>query len=252
VTRSLSFTALPGLPEIEAGADLAALIAEALRAAALALVAEDVLVIAQKIVSKAEGRTIELATLAPSAEARRLAQLTGKDARLVEAILTETDEVVRAVPNVLIVRHRLGFVMANAGVDRSNVAGRDQVLLLPHDPDAAAARLRAALMQRCGVPLGVIISDSFGRAWRRGVVNVALGAAGIPALIDRRGEPDRGGRRLEVTEVAFGDAVAAGAALAMGEAAESTPVVLVRGLDLRAPEQPARALLRPKQEDLFR
>jgi coenzyme F420-0:L-glutamate ligase/coenzyme F420-1:gamma-L-glutamate ligase len=149
--------------------------------------------------------------------------------------------------------------MANAGVDRSNVSARDgtaplidRVLLLPRDPDSSAAELRRALMQRFDVPLGVIISDSFGRPWRRGVTNVALGVAGLPALIDRRGERDRGGRVLEVTEVAFADAIAAGAALAMGEGAEGTPVVLVRGLAWTAPESDGRALLRPRQEDLFR
>jgi coenzyme F420-0:L-glutamate ligase / coenzyme F420-1:gamma-L-glutamate ligase len=157
------------------------------------------------------------------------------------------------------VRHRLGFVMANAGVDRSNVpaarAGqrpRASALLLPRDPDASAAQLRRRLMERYGAPIGVIVSDSFGRPWRRGVQNVALGSAGLPSLIDRRGERDRGGRVLEVTEVAFADAIAAAAGLVMGEASESTPVVLARGLDWNAPECPGSALLRPKAEDLFR
>jgi len=253
--HTLSFTPLLGLPEIEAGADLAQMIVAALSAQALSLAAHDVLVVAQKIVSKAEGRTVVLDEISPSEEARRLAALTAKDPRLIELILAESQEVVRAAPNVLIVRHRLGHVMANAGVDRSNVprAGeREQVLLLPLDPDRSAAQLLQRL-QRIVQPLGVIISDSFGRPWRRGVTNVAIGAAGFPALLDRRGERDRNDRALQITEVALADAVAAGAGVAMGEGAESTPVVLLRGLDLGiAAERNARALLRPLAEDLFR
>ena len=257
--RSLTFNTLTGFPEIEAGADLATCITDALRTAGLVLREHDVLVIAQKIVSKAEGRTIDLDSVVPSSEAQRLAQVTRKDARIVEVILRESEEIVRAVPNVLIVRHRLGFVMANAGVDRSNVpaerAGavvRERVLLLPRDPDGSAAVLRDALMKRFDVRIAVIVSDSFGRPWRRGVLNIALGSAGLPALIDRRGELDRDGRALEVTEVAFADAIAAGAALVMGEAAEGTPVVLVRGLEWKAAESNAATLRRPKSEDLFR
>jgi coenzyme F420-0:L-glutamate ligase/coenzyme F420-1:gamma-L-glutamate ligase len=257
--RSIAFTAIRDMPEIGMGTDLAATIADRLELQGLTLVARDVLVVAQKVVSKAEGRVVELASVAPSPEALRLAHVTGKDPRLIEVILTETAEIVRAAPNVLIVRHRLGFVMANAGVDRSNVStsedrasGQERVLLLPRDPDLSAAELRRALMERFAATIAVIVSDSFGRPWRRGVTNVALGAAGLPALIDRRGERDRGGRTLEITEVAFADAIAAGAALAMGEGAEGTPVVLARGLDWTAPERDGRALLRPLQEDLFR
>jgi coenzyme F420-0:L-glutamate ligase/coenzyme F420-1:gamma-L-glutamate ligase len=252
--RSATFIALSGLPEVQRGADLAALIESAMRAQSLSAQTHDVFVLAQKIVSKAEGRTVALARVTPSAEAQRLAAVTRKDPRLVEVILSESEAVVRAAPHVLIVRHRLGFVMANAGVDRSNLsadATEDEVLLLPSDPDGAAARLHRELTERFGVALGVLISDSFGRPFRRGVVNVALGVAGVPALIDRRGERDRRGRALEITEVAFADALAAGAALVMGEAAESTPVVLARGLDLSAPASDGRSLLRPLGEDLF-
>jgi coenzyme F420-0:L-glutamate ligase / coenzyme F420-1:gamma-L-glutamate ligase len=259
MAKGLSFTAVQGLPEIEPGDDLGGQIGQALQTGGLIPHELDVLIVAQKIVSKAEARFVELDCVVPSEQAGRLAQLTGKDPRLVEVILGETDEVVRAAPNVLIVRHRLGFVMANAGVDRSNVpaastagAARERVLLLPRDPDGSAATLRRRLIERFGVPIGVIVSDSFGRPWRRGVVNVALGSAGLPALIDRRGERDRNGRMLEVTEVAFADAIAAAAALLMGEAAESTPAVLARGLEWSASERDARALLRPKDEDLFR
>jgi len=253
-SRMIGFTALSGLGEVEPGADLAHLIVQASEHQGLALASDDVLVVAQKIVSKAEGRFVELGSVVPSEQARRLAQVTQKDARLVEVILAESEEVVRAVRNVLIVRHRLGFVMANAGVDRSNIpqeAG-ERVLLLPRDPAGSAQALRARLLELRHVSVGIIISDSFGRPWRRGVVNVALGCAGLPALIDRRGELDRDGRKLEVTEVAFADAVAAGAGLAMGEAAEGTPIVHVRGLAPRAPERSASALLRTKAEDLFR
>lgn len=252
---ALTLTALPHLPEVHSGDDLALLLADALQQAQLQLLGHDVLIVAQKVVSKAEGRRVALGGVLPGARAQELAALTRKDARLVELILGESTEVLRAKTDVLIVRHRLGFVMANAGIDRSNVAavaGADSVLLLPVDPDASAARLRAALELRCGTAPGVIISDSFGRPWRRGVVNIALGAAGIAALVDRRGEPDRAGRPLEVTEVAAGDALAAAAGLLMGEAAEGIPAVLVRGWLSPQPHQPARSLLRPLAEDLFR
>ncbi len=251
----LTLTALPGVPEVLAGSDLAALLAGALEAAALELRAHDVLVVAQKIVSKAEGRYVTLGSVQPQARALELAAVTGKDPRLIELILAESSEVLRAKRDVLIVRHRLGFVMANAGIDRSNVPaaqGAERVLLLPLDPEGSAARLRTALGRRCGVTPGVIISDSFGRPWRRGVVNVAIGAAGITSLINRRGQRDRGGRTLEVTEVAHADAIAAAAALVMGEAAEGTPAVLVRGLAPQGPEMPAATLMRPVAEDLFR
>jgi coenzyme F420-0:L-glutamate ligase / coenzyme F420-1:gamma-L-glutamate ligase len=279
MSEGVQFIAVRGLPEVEPGTDLAALITAALATQQLTLHARDVLVVAQKVVSKAEGRLVELDGVSPSKEAQRLAQVTGKDPRIVELILGETDEIVRAAPRVLIVRHRLGYVMANAGVDRSNVPvvpreparrdetpwegvaheetpregpTRERALLLPRDPDASAAELRRRLMQHLDAEIAIIVSDSFGRPWRRGVQNVALGSAGLPSLIDRRGERDREGRALEVTEVAFADAIAAGAALVMGEAAESMPVVLVRGLEWQAPERDASALLRPKAEDLFR
>ncbi|HEX2101686.1 MAG TPA: coenzyme F420-0:L-glutamate ligase, partial [Candidatus Synoicihabitans sp.] len=252
--KTVSFTALPGLPEIRAGHDLARSIIDAAVRSELTPCAFDVLVVAQKIVSKSEGRTVDLRSIEPSTAAFELAETSGKDARLVEVILSESQQVLRAVPNVLIVRHRLGCVMANAGVDRSNVpnaAGEEKVLLLPVDPDASAARLRRELMTYWQTPFAVIISDSFGRAWRNGVVNIALGAAGLPALVDRRGERDRDGRKLGVTEVALADAIAAGAALAMGEADEGTPVVIARGLKWSAPETTAAGLLRPKEKDLF-
>ena len=251
----LSFTAIPGLPEIRPGDDLAAVIGGAMKDADLVPRTGDVLVVAQKIVSKAEGRMVALDTVAPSARARELAARTGKDPRLVELILGESEEILRSRPGVIVVAHRDGFVMAQAGIDRSNVAvteGEDHALLLPEDCDASAATLRQGLKVRFGADLGVIVSDSFGRAWRKGTVNVALGVAGLPALIDRRGERDRAGRILESTEIGFADAVAAGAGLVMGEAAEGTPAVLARGLVWNAPESTGKALLRPKAEDMFR
>jgi coenzyme F420-0:L-glutamate ligase/coenzyme F420-1:gamma-L-glutamate ligase len=205
----------------------------------------DVLAIAQKIVSKAEGRSIALASVAPSQAARDLAAQTGKDARLVELILSESERVVRARPNLIIVKHRLGFVMANAGIDQSNVGEDGHALLLPRDPDASAAALAA----RLGLP--VVITDSFGRAWRRGTVGVAIGAAGLPALQDLRGRPDLFGRTLMVSITGFADEIAAAAGLVMGQGAEGIPAVLLRGLAWSGAVNPAAELLRPAQEDLF-
>lgn len=253
--HALSITPLEGLPEVLPGSDLAALLAGRLAASGLTLHTDDVLVVAQKIISKSEGRFVELATVSPGARAHELAAVTGKDPRLIELILAESTEVVRARRDLLIVRHRLGFVMANAGIDRSNLgtaAGIERVLLLPRDPDASAAALRTALAAAAGAACGVIISDSFGRAWRKGVVNIALGAAGVTSLWNRRGERDRAGRRLEITEVALADALAAAAGLVLGEAAEGTPAALVRGFRSGAGANPARTLIRPLAEDLFR
>src|SRR5690348_5179797 len=235
------------------GDDISALIIAGLGSRELC--AGDVIVVAQKIVSKAEGRNVDLSTVAPSAEAERLAAEVGKDPRLVQVILSESTRVVRSRPNLIIVQHRLGFVMANAGVDHSNVApadGVDRVLLLPRDPDASAEVLRGRLQQRYGVPIGVIISDSFGRAWRRGTCGIAIGAAGLPSLIDLRGQPDLFGRTLEVSIIGFADEIAAAASLLQGQAAEAQPVVLVRGLSWTAPAACAAELVRPIEEDLFR
>lgn len=254
-TSRLTLHALPHFPLVRPGDDLAALLAERLVAADLRPRDGDVLVLAQKIVSKAEGRIVDLATVTPSARAVALAAEVGKDPRLVETILSESVRVVRHRPNLLIMEHRLGFVMANAGVDHSNLAAPgapDQVLLLPHDPDASAATLRAALMERFGATLAVVIADSFGRPWRRGSVGVAIGAAGLPALVDLRGTPDLFGRTLEVTLVGLADEIAAAASLLQGQGAEGQPAVLLRGLAWSAPDAPAAALVRPPSEDLFR
>jgi len=252
---SVQLLALPGMPMVQAGDDLAALIEAGLVRADLRLQAGDVLVVAQKIVSKAEGRLIDLATVTPSAEATALAAEVQKDARVIELILSESVRVVRARPALVITQHRLGFVMANAGVDQSNVDSTDaapKALLLPRDPDGSAEALRARLSAVAGVPIAVIINDSFGRAWRRGTVGVAIGAAGLPSLVDLRGTPDLFGRALQVTITGFADEIAAAASLVMGQADESQPVVLVRGLTWSAPQTPAVELVRPPAEDLFR
>jgi coenzyme F420-0:L-glutamate ligase / coenzyme F420-1:gamma-L-glutamate ligase len=213
-----------------------------------------ILVVTQKIVSKAEGRIAYLGQVSPSARAMELAAMTQKDPRFVELVLAESSEIVRAVPGILITRHRLGFVMANAGIDCSNVGpeGEDKALLLPADPDASAARLRASIHHRLDVWLGIILSDSFGRPWRNGVVNVALGSAGIPALHDRRGSKDRDGRELRVTQIAYGDLIASAAGLVMGEAAEGIPAAYLSGCDLPVGDIPSAKLLRSLDEDLFR
>jgi coenzyme F420-0:L-glutamate ligase/coenzyme F420-1:gamma-L-glutamate ligase len=252
-STSLTLTALAGLPLVEPGDNLAALLAAALRRTGITPEDGDILVVAQKVVSKAEGRIVDLAGVVASARAATLANEIGKDARLVEVILGESSEIVRHRKDVLIVAHRLGLVMANAGVDQSNVGGDgEHVLLLPLDPDASAAALKAKLDAEFGVEFGVVINDSFGRAWRNGVVGVALGAAGVPSLRDMVGMPDLFGRKMRVTEVAVADEIASAASLLMGQAAEGQPAVLVRGLICDAPAVPASALPRPKEMDLFR
>ncbi len=244
---------LHGVPEVEPGASLARMLAQA-AAAWRPFRTGDILVVTQKIVSKAENAFVDLDEVVPGREATEIAAVTGKAPAMVELVLRESAAIVRAVPNVLITRHRTGHVMANAGIDCSNIGPGhgNAVLLLPSDPDASAAMILSDAAWGNDPPPAVIISDSFGRPWRQGVVNVAIGAAGLPALADRRGEPDRQGRALEVTEVALADMVASAAGLAMGEAAEGVPAVLVRGVSWRGPERPAAALVRPPEQDLFR
>ncbi len=252
----LTLKSVPGLPDVQPGDDLAALIAEAMRQARLKPRTGDVLVVAQKIVSKAEGRIVELARVEPRAEAMRLAAECDKDPRLVELVLRESTEVLRTVPGVIIVEHRLGLVLANAGIDQSNLrAGDDHghALLLPEDPDASATALREALAARFGIEdLGVIINDSVGRAWRLGTVGLAIGVAGMTALWDLRGERDLFGRELQVSETGIADQIASAAQIVQGEGDEGAPVVRVRGLARLGPAQTARDLLRPRDQDLFR
>lgn len=253
--RGLTLTALPGIPEIAPGANLGAVLAEAVERAGCTLEAGDVLVVAQKVVSKAEGRTVLLSEVEPSGRAIELARDVEKDPRLVELMLRESKEVLRAKPGVLIVEHRLGFVMASAGIDQSNVPGAEEeeaALLLPADPDASARRLRDQLQAAAGVEVAVVINDSFGRAWRNGVTGIAIGVAGIAPLVDLRGLPDREGRALRVTQVAVADELAAAASLLMGQADEGYPAVLARGFPYEAREGEIAELIRPRAEDLFR
>ena len=240
----ISIHPLTGMGEVRPGDDLAGLLREALEQNGLEPRAGDILVVTQKIVSKAEGRFVTMDGVVPSEEALRLAALTHKEPRLVELVLHEAEGVVRAAPHVLITRNRHGQVMANSGIDRGGI--EDRALLLPVDPDASAA----ALSEELG--MAVVISDSFGRPWRMGVVAVAIGAAGLPALIDRRGDVDRDGRVLEVTQIALGDMVATAANLATGEGAEGIPAALVRGYAFSGDARPAADLVRPAAEDLFR
>jgi coenzyme F420-0:L-glutamate ligase/coenzyme F420-1:gamma-L-glutamate ligase len=252
---ALEIVALPAIPIVQAGDDLAALIEAGFERAHRVPCDSDVLVIAQKIISKVEGRIVDLADVIASPRAIALAAETGKDPRLVEVILSESVRVVRSRPGVLIMEHRLGLIMANAGVDQSNVEpgdGTQRVLLLPRDPDASAAALRESLAARAGVQLAIVINDSFGRAWRHGTAGVAIGAAGLPALLDLRGRSDLYGRALEVSMIGYADEIAAAASLLMGQAAEAQPLVLVRGLSWSAPACNAAALIRPAEEDLFR
>ncbi len=252
MTTRLELFALPGLPMVRTGDDLPALILAGLERAGQTLRDRDVVVITQKIVSKAEGRTVDLADVVPSAEAIALAAQVGKDPAIVQVVLSESSKVVRSRPNLMIMQHRLGFVMANAGVDQSNVAeadGRHRALLLPLDPDGSAAAIRTALAPHANV--GVIISDSFGRPWRRGTAGVAIGSAGIPSIIDLRGQPDLFGRTLEVSIIGFADEIAAAASLLQGQAAEAQPVIVVRGLAWNAPDMKVADVIRPAEEDLF-
>lgn len=253
ISPDISLTALPGIPIIVPGTDLVATIIAALEQAGLVLQARDVLVVTSKIVSKSEGRFVRLADVHPGDEALRHAEIVGKDPRMVELVLRESQEVSREGVNTLIVRHKLGFVSANAGIDQSNLDGGDeQVLLLPVDPDASARAISEGLKVRTGVEVGVVISDSHGRPFRMGNVGVAIGSAGIPALRDLRGQPDLFGRILKYTQQGFADMIASAAGLVSGEGAEGRPVVLVRGLQFSEAAGRASDLVRPVHQDLFR
>lgn len=254
MSTRLSIFAIPGIPLVQPGDDLASFILDGLAAMGESLAAGDIVVVAQKIISKAEGRLVSLNTVMPSARAEELAGVTGKDPRVVELVLQESREVLRAKTNVLIVEQNLGLVIANAGIDRSNVEGgsEDMALLLPVDPDASARALRETLIERSGADVAVVIADSVGRAWRYGTTGMAIGCAGLEPLWDQRGDTDMFGKVLEVTEVAVADQVASAANLAMGEARERTPAAIVRGLDTPRRERPATALVRARKEDMFR
>ena len=250
----LSFIPLSGIPLVKPGDDLGNLVTQPLTANGLGLYGRDILVVTQKIVSKAENRFVRLRDVAPSPQAMELAEITGKDPRLVEVILWDTAEVIRARHAVLIVAHRLGFICANAGVDHSNVGAEDDIVLrLPADPDESARRLRARLRELTGAAPAIIINDSHGRPWREGTVGLAIGLAGLIPTQDLRGQPDLFGYPLQITTVGFADQVAAGASLVMGQADEGIPAVLVRGLAYGPGEDvSARQILRPPATDLFR
>ena len=253
-TAALSLLALAGIPLIKQGDDLADVILQGLTSSGAELQPGDVIVLAQKIVSKAEGRQIELSSVTPSPRALELAPVIDKDPRLVELILNESTEVLRTRPGVIVVEHRLGLVLANAGIDQSNV-GQDeseQALLLPLDPDQSCKFLRDALHQRTGVDVAVVIIDSLGRAWRNGTVGIAIGVSGLPGLLDMRGDPDLFDRPLKTTELGLADEVAAAASLVMGQASEGRPIVLMRGVPYNRREGSAAELLRPKELDMFR
>lgn len=251
--RELRLVALPGIPEVTPGASLVNLLLAALTRASQTLQTGDILVLAQKIISKAEGRAVALASVTPSPRAHQIAAEANKDPRLVELMLRESHAVLRVKPGIIITQHRLGFVMANAGIDQSNVPGGDDTaLLLPQDPDASARKLRGELRNKTDVDLGVLIIDSFGRAWRHGVTGIAIGVAGLPALVDLRGGKDREGRVLKVTQVAAADELAAAASLVMGQADDGVPAVLVRGFHYARRESSVQELIRPEAEDLFR
>jgi coenzyme F420-0:L-glutamate ligase/coenzyme F420-1:gamma-L-glutamate ligase len=254
----LEVTALPGVPLVRKGDDLAALSLAALARAKLALEDGDVLVVTSKVVSRAEGRFVALGDVVPSEPARALAEETRKDPRLVELVLREAQAVSRRAPNVLVVRHRLGFVAAHAGIDLSNAVPEGAppssgpwALLLPERPDDTARALRRALEAQSGARLAVVVSDSFGRPFRLGTVGAAIGCSGLPPLWDRRGERDLHGRVLENTITALADQVAAAADLVAGQADEGRPLVLVRGLAFSPSDEPASALCRRPDEDLY-
>lgn len=252
--RSFHAFTVTGIPEVASGDDLVGHVTSALDQAEERLENGDILVVAQKIISKAEGRYIELSDVHPGADALDWADKTGKDPRLVQAILDESARVLRWRPNLLVVEHIRGWVMANAGADQSNIVGADgnRVLMLPLDPDGSAKRLRQGLEAHYGVKLGVIIADSVGRAWRVGTVGLALGASGVKTVDDIRGELDMQGRELKVSIVGTGDELAAAANLLIGEAAEGTPVAVLRGFDLLSDSQSGADLVRPAADDLFR
>ena len=253
----LSLITLPGIPQIKAQDNLAEIIFTAFRANELTLEDGDILVLAQKIVSKSEGRLVNLTTVTPSEQAVKIAEFVQKRPELIELILRESNEVLRMRPGTIIVEHKSGFVCANAGIDHSNVHGEwgdeaDWVLLLPENSDASAEKIRHGLEQLSGKQLGVMIIDSHGRAWRNGTVGVCIGLSGMPALVDKRGDKDLYDYTLRVTVIAAADELASGASLMMGQAAEGTPVVLARGFPYALRESNASELVRSKQFDMFR
>jgi coenzyme F420-0:L-glutamate ligase/coenzyme F420-1:gamma-L-glutamate ligase len=253
MAKRLEIFAPESFPMVEPGDFLPRQILDSLQRDQISLQQGDVLVLAQKIVSKSENRYADLMDIEPLAEAQNLALKCDKDPRLVQLILDESSEVLRCVPGVIIVRHRLGFVMANAGIDHSNISNAvdGQVLLLPENPDHSAKQLQEQLEQTTGLALAVIINDSFGRPWRLGTTGVCIGCAGIASLLDQRGDTDLFGQELLVTQVAVGDELATAASVLMGQAGEARPLAVIRGVQFPRGPAPAHHLLRPAGEDLF-
>ena len=279
ISTMLTLTHLPEIPLIHAGDNLAEIILQSCQLANLALKDDDILVLAQKIVSKAEGRLVNLADVEPRPRAFQLAEETEKDPHVVELILQESNEIVRKRPGLIVVEHKQGFICANAGIDRSNIrppsalrasspsgrinsfplrgkarmgAGDEHVLLLPKDSDKSAKELREKLEKATGIKLGILIIDSHGRAWRNGTVGIAIGISGIPALIDMRGDEDLFGRELKITQIGVADELAGAASLMMGQSNEGKPIVHARGFPYPLRESKLDELIRPKKEDLFR
>ncbi len=254
---SLTLTPLKNIPIIRQDDNLADIIVDSLTTSNIQLANDDILIIAQKIVSKTEGRMINIASVTPSAKAVEIAVKAEKDPRVVELMLQESNEILRVRVGTIIVEHKLGFVCANAGIDHSNVGnngneGQEYVLLLPKDPDASAKNLREQIKQKTGLNVGVMIIDSHGRAWRNGTVGICIGLSGLPALIDERGWKDLFGYTLKVTVVGVADELAAAASLVMGQAAEGIPAVHVRGFPYPLGEGSLKELIRPKNQDMFR
>jgi coenzyme F420-0:L-glutamate ligase/coenzyme F420-1:gamma-L-glutamate ligase len=250
-------TPIEGIPLIRKGDDLARIIIRAFEENQIEIIDDDVLVIAQKIVSKAEGRRVDLRTVSPSPKAKQLGAETEKDPRVVELILTESKEILRTRPGLIVVDHRLGFVCANAGIDHSNVPfndGREEdfVLLLPDNPDLSAKRIRTVIEHNNNIQIGVVIIDSHGRAWRNGTVGIAIGFSGVPGVMDFRGKPDLYDYKLRITQVGVVDELAAGASLLMGQADEGYPVIHVRGFPYSLREGSFNELPRNQSSDLFR
>ncbi|MBL1141082.1 MAG: coenzyme F420-0:L-glutamate ligase [Proteobacteria bacterium] len=252
-SQSLSLHAIPDIPLIKPNDNLEKIILSALFASGIKLENNDIIAIAQKIISKAEGRLVDLATVKPSEKAIKLAQEINKDPRQIELVLSEAKEIIAVKPGVIIVEHHSGVILANAGIDHSNVEGSKEIVcLLPKDANQSAKRLKKEIEALCKKQIGIIITDSIGRPWRKGTTGVAIGSAGVETIRDLRGDKDMFGRELMVSETANADSLASAACLLMGEGDDATPVVLIRGVTTVMSDQDTRQLLRPKDEDMFR
>lgn len=257
IPKSMVYTAIPEFPMISNGDDLAQIITKLCKGHNISIENGDIFVIAQKVVSKAEGRLVNFSSIKPSEQALELEKITKKDPRFIELVLCQSKKVIRAKYNTLIVEHKKGFICANAGIDHSNLSDQgelaeDWVLLLPEDSDQSADQIRMSIENLVHKEIGILIIDSHGRPWRNGTVGVTIGVSGLPALVDLRGQEDLSGFKLKVTTVGVADELAAGASLLMGQAAEKTPVIHVRGFPYKKRKASLQELIRPEEEDLFR